>query len=223
VTGKIFVWLDEDSESVTTGWAPTLFLPTPEISVSQSLTQGSTGANETLSYTTDGKRSLSTSSVITTESGTRLVSWTQSLSATNFGLYTGYGAVQQNNQSTIGTDQSTGRTFYKSSYAYPLYAETSYFVQSSGNFTIGATVIRALELSIQGTPVFPTGLQPFTEILHSAPLISGFSGTSLSTTQNGSAYYFASPSAGISSGFGSTSQEFSFKGIDVTSGATVVL
>ena len=111
MTGKIFVWLDEDSESVTTGWAPTLFLPTPEISVSQSLTQGSTGANETLSYTTDGKRSLSTSSVITTESGTRLVSWTQSLSATNFGLYTGYGAVQQNNQSTIGTDQSTGRTF----------------------------------------------------------------------------------------------------------------
>jgi hypothetical protein len=57
VTGKIFVWLDEDSESVTTGWAPTLFLPTPEISVSQSLTQDSTGANETLSYTTDVKRS----------------------------------------------------------------------------------------------------------------------------------------------------------------------
>jgi hypothetical protein len=39
VTGKIFVWLDQDSESVTTGWAPTLFLPIPEISVSQSLTR----------------------------------------------------------------------------------------------------------------------------------------------------------------------------------------
>ena len=39
VTGKIFVWLDEDLESVTTGWAPTLFLPIPEISVSQSLTR----------------------------------------------------------------------------------------------------------------------------------------------------------------------------------------
>jgi hypothetical protein len=219
VTGKIFVWLDEDSESVTTGWAPTLFLPTPEISVSQSLTQDSTGANETLSYTADVKRSLSISSVITTESGTRLVSWTQSLSATNYGLYTDYGAVQQNNQSTIGTDQSTGGTFYKSSYSYPLYANTSYFVQSSGNFTIDATVIQGLDLSIQGTPVFPTGLQPFAEIPHSAPLVSGFSGTSLSTTQNGSAHYFASPSAGISSGFGSTSQEFSFKGIDVTGGA----
>jgi hypothetical protein len=219
VTGKIFVWLDEDSESVTTGWAPTIFLPTPEISVSQSLTQDSTGANETLSYTADVKRSLSISSVITTESGTRLVSWTQSLSATNYGLYTDYGAVQQTNQSTIGTDQSTGGTFYKSSYSYPLYANTSYFVQSSGNFTIDATVIQGLDLSIQGTPVFPTGLQPFAEIPHSAPLVSGFSGTSLSTTQNGSAHYFASPSAGISSGFGSTSQEFSFKGIDVTGGA----
>jgi hypothetical protein len=161
------------------------------------------------------KRSLSISSVITTESGTRLVSWTQSLSATNYGLYTDYGAVQQNNQSTIGTDQSTGGSFYKSSYSYPLYANTSYFVQSSGNFTIDATAIRDLDLSIQGTAVFPTSLQLFTEIPYSAPLVSGFSGTSLITTQNGSAHYFASPSAGKSSGFGSTSQEFSFKGIDV--------
>jgi hypothetical protein len=74
VTGKIFVWLDEDSESVTTGWTPTLFLPIPEISVSQSLTQDSSGANEIFSYTTNVKRSLSISSVITTGSGTRLVS-----------------------------------------------------------------------------------------------------------------------------------------------------
>jgi hypothetical protein len=218
VTGKIFVWLDENSESVTTGRAPTVFLPEPVISISQSLTQDSTGANKTLSYTTDVKRSLYISSIITTQSGTRLVSWTQSLFATNYGLYTDYGAVQQNNQSTIGTDQSTGGTYYKSSYSYPLYANTSYFVQPGGNFTIDATVIRGLDLSIQGTPVFPTGLQTFAEIPHSAPLVSGFSGTSLSTTQNGSAHYFASPSASISSGFGSTSQEFSFKGIDLTGG-----
>jgi hypothetical protein len=218
VTGKIFVWLDEDASSVTTGRTPTVLLPAPVISLSQSLTQNATGANETLSYTTNVKRDLSISSLITSQKGTHLSTWTQSLAVTNYGLYTDFGAVQQNNQTTTGTDQSTGGVYYKSSYSYPLYANTLYLVQPSGNFTIDATVIRGLNLAIQGTPVFPTGLQPFAAIPKSEPLVSGFSGTQLSTTQNGTAHYFGSPSVGTSSGYGSTSQEFTFKGIDLSGG-----
>ena len=218
VTGKIFVWLDEDASSVTTGRAPTVLVPAPVISVSQSLTQNATGANETLSYTTNVKRDLSISSLITSQKGTHLSTWTQALSVTNYGLYTDFGAVQQNNQTTTGTDQSTGGVYYKSSYSYPLYANTTYLVQPSGNFTIDATVIRGLNLAIQGAPVFPTGLQPFAAIPKSETLVSGFSGTQISTTQNGTAHYFGSPSAGTSSGYGSTSQEFSFNGIDLSGG-----
>jgi hypothetical protein len=217
VTGKIFVWQDDEG-SITTGRQPTTLLPAPVISLSQTLTQNATGANETLEYTTNVKRDLSVSSLLTTQNGTRLVTWTQSLSVQNYGLYTQFGAVQQNNQTTTGTDQSTGGTYYKASYSYPLYANTSYIVQPSGNFTIDADIIRGLDLSIQGQPVFPTGLQPFRYIPASAPLVSGFSGSSLSTTQNGSAHYFGSPSAGTSSGFGSTSQEFNFKGLDASGG-----
>lgn len=217
VTGKIFVWLDEAS-SITTGKAPTVLLPAPVISLSQKLTQNATGANETLSYTTNVKREISISSEVKSQKGTSLQAWTQTLTATNYGLYTDFGAVQQNNQSTIGIDQSTGAVYYKSSYSYPLYANTTYLVDPSGNFTLDATVIRGLDLSIQGTPVFPTGLQPFANIPKSEPLVSGFSGTQLSTTQNGTAFYFGSPSAGTSSGFGSTSQEFTFSGIDVSGG-----
>ena len=216
VTGKIFAWLD-DASSVTTGSAPTVLLPAPTISLSQELTQNATGANETLSYTTNVKRELSISSEVKTQRGTKRETWTQSLTATNYGLYTDYGAVQQNNQSTIGTDQSAGAVFYKASYSYPLYANTSYFVEPGGNFTIGATIIRGLDLAIYGTPVFPTGLQPFAVIPKSEPLVSGFSGSQLSTTQNGTAFYFGNP-AGNSSGFGSTSQEFSFSGIDISGG-----
>ncbi|KAF4625881.1 hypothetical protein G7Y89_g12283 [Cudoniella acicularis] len=143
----------------------------------------------------------------------RLVTWTQTLSTTNYGLYTDFGAVQQNNQSTIGTDQSTGGIPYSTSYSYPLYANTTYLVQPSGNFTIDASVIRGLDLTVSGTPVFPSGLQPFTLIPSTSSLASSFSGTALHTTQNGTAHYFGSPSAGTSSGFGSTSQDFSFWGL----------
>ncbi|PVH84473.1 hypothetical protein DL98DRAFT_453307 [Cadophora sp. DSE1049] len=216
VTGKIFIWLDSDSKSVTTGKAPTTHLPKPTISLSQSLTQNSTGANETLIYTTDVKRSISISSQVTTQNKTFLSTWTQTLSVANYGKFIAFGAVQQNNHTTTGLDQSTGGSLYKSSYMYPLYANSSYIVQPSGNFTIEADIMLGLDLSFQGEPVFPTGLQPFAQLPRTAPLVSGFSGTSLSTRQNGTAFYFGAPSVGVSSGFGSTAQEFTFRGVELS-------
>jgi hypothetical protein len=217
VTGKVFVWLDSDARSVTKGRSPTVHLPAPVITLSQKLGQNSTGANETLEYTTNVQRTLSISSLVTSQHGSFISTWTQTLATTNYGLFTQFGAVQQNNQTTHGTDQTTGGTHYRSSYSYPLYANTATIFQPSGNFTIDASVIRGLDLSIQGTPVFPTGLQPFAASPNSAALVSGFSGSRLSTTQNGTAHYFADPTAGVSSGFGSTSQEFSFTGLDANS------
>jgi len=77
VTGKIFIWLDEDSKSITTGRKPTLLLPAPVITTSHKLTQNSTGANETLEYTTNVKRQISISSLVTSQAGTQLATWTQ--------------------------------------------------------------------------------------------------------------------------------------------------
>lgn len=220
VTGKIFLWLDGE-HSITTGYKASIYEPAPLISLSQSYTQNSTGANQTLTYTTNVNRYLSISSYIQTQHGPpRLVSWTQNLAATNWGQYTDAGAVQTNQQTTNGVDQSQGGTFYKAAYSYPLWANSSYFTEPSGNYTLQATVIRGIELDIQGTPVFPTGLQPFQHINRSAPLVSGLSGTSLRTSQNGSAYYFASPSADISFTYGSTAQDFTFTGIDISGGIT---
>jgi hypothetical protein len=218
VTGKVFIWLDDES-SITTGGSPTVHLPAPTITLSQNLGQNSTGTNETLEYTTNVQRSLSVSSLVISQHGTFLSTWTQSLAVTNYGLYTAFGAVQQNNQTTTGTDQSTGGIYYKSSYSYPLYANTTIIFLPGGNFTIDATLIRSLDLSIQGTPVFPTGLQPFAEIPRSAPLVSGFSGSQLSTSLNGTAHYFGAPNEGFSSGYGSTSQEFTFAGLDANDNA----
>lgn len=209
VTGKIFIWLDGNS-SITTGPAPTLLLPAPTISVSQSYTQNASGANETLTYTTDVQRTISISSLVTTQNGTHLSTWTQSLSVTNYGQYTEFGAVQVNKHLTSGQDEAIGATSYKSTYKYPAWVNTSYITQPSGNFTLAASIVRGLDLSVQGTSVFPCGVQSYSSL--------GLSGSVLNTTQNGTAFYFGSPSAGTSSGYGSTSQEFSFKGVGSTAG-----
>ncbi|KAL2073237.1 hypothetical protein VTL71DRAFT_10561 [Oculimacula yallundae] len=220
VTGKVFVWLDDDPNSVTTGETPILYLPEPTISLSQSLTQNSTGANVTLVYTTDVKRTLSVTSLVTTQNKTISSTWTQSLSVTNYGKFIAFGAIQQNNHTTTGMDESTGGVLYQSWYTYPLYANSSYIVQPGGNFTIQADLKLGLDLTTYGQPVFPTGLQPFADLPRTSELVSGLSGTSLSTRQNGTAYYFAAPSIGLSTGYGSTSQEFTFSGIDSRGGAT---
>ncbi|ESZ95746.1 putative Peptide-N4-(N-acetyl-beta-glucosaminyl)asparagine amidase A [Sclerotinia borealis F-4128] len=218
VTGKIFIWLDSN-DSVTTGTAPTISLPAPIITTSQLLTQNATGANETLTYTTNVQRSLSISSTVITENGTTTSTWTQQLSALNYGQYTAFGAIQINNATTHGVDTSTSgsATKYKSEYTYPVWVNTTYLVLSPTNFTLDATITRGLDLLISGTSVFPSGLQPFTYLPSSAPLIFGFSGTHLSTTQDGSAHYLGT-SAG-STGFGSTSQVFQFSGLDINSDA----
>lgn len=213
VTGKIFIWQDS-ATSVTTGLAPTVVNPAPVIGVSQILTQNATGANETLTYTTDVKRSLSVSSTIKTETGgERTVTWTQDLTFSSYGKYTLFGAIQVSKQLTTGTDESTGGIYYKSTYSYPVFANTSYLVQPSGNFTLDAVLDLGLKLAYQGTPVFPTGLQTFHHIQQSKDIASSFIGTSLDTKQNGTAHYAGSPSTGTSSGFGSTSQEFKFSGV----------
>lgn len=216
VTGKIFIWLDDDAASITTGRKVGGSLRPPTISLSQKLGQDSTGANETLEYTANVERDIIISSVVTSQKGTFLSVWTQTLSTTNYGLYTDYGAVQQNNQTTNGLDVSTGSTYYKSSYTYPLYCNSSINVQPNGDFSISGNIIRGLDLSILGASIFPTGLSPFSALPPNTPPLPSFSGSQLSTTQNGSAFYFANASSGSSSGFGSTSQEFNFVGLATT-------
>ncbi|KAG9246279.1 peptide N-acetyl-beta-D-glucosaminyl asparaginase amidase A-domain-containing protein [Calycina marina] len=218
VTGKLFLWLDSNSKSITTGAKPLALLPAPTIKTSQKLTTDSTGANETLEYTIDVTRDMSVSSLIKSQAGVGLQTWTQALSATNYGKYTQYGAVQQNNQTTHGKDVSTGRTPYASTYTYPLYALSTYLVQPDGtDFTLDAQLIQGNDLVITGSSVFPNGLQPFSNISSASSLVSGLSGTSLSTTLEGTAHYLSGP--GGSSGYGSTSQVMKFYGLSATNNA----
>jgi hypothetical protein len=73
VSGNAFVWLD-DSGSITTGTSASVSVLGPTISVSESLTKNSTGANETHTYMTSVQRTLSISSTVNLKKAVKIQS-----------------------------------------------------------------------------------------------------------------------------------------------------
>ena len=226
VTGTIFLFLGED-ESVTTGTSPSIDTPLPEIKISSSITTNSTGANETLMYSTNVTRDVSVTSTIKSSSGSRKASWSQSLSYSNFNSLTDDGFDQLTIQNTTGSDHSS--TGYANTYNYPLNVNSSFTASAAGGLSIHATLNRGLDYNVFGPSVFPSGLQnydypnvsyfnwglgganPMTIPLSAT--YTNFSGALLSTTQTGSATYLSTPNETYSSG--STTQDFDFKGLKI--------
>ena len=223
VTGTIFLFLGADG-SVTTGSEPSIDAPTPEIQISSSLTINSTGANETLDYMTTVTRSLSIGSTIKTSSASTPAKWTQSLSYSNYNALTAQGFVQYTSQNTSGTDTSSST--YTNTYAYPISVNSSFSVSPAGNIGINGTISHGLTFNVFGPSVFPSGIQSFNVTTISTIDPSGpqpqtlqlpaslpiFSGALLSTTQTGSASYLSAGNPSYS--FGTTTQDFDFKGAE---------
>lgn len=80
ITGKIFVWLDDDPEAITTGAIPSTRGNNPqdlgtEYIGRELLQQGA--YNASLDYLLEARRELSITNTIATQHGSRTVSWTQ--------------------------------------------------------------------------------------------------------------------------------------------------
>ncbi len=198
VTGKLFLWLDDDSSSITTGDAPTINLTPPYIAVTRSVTATSNGTNETLAYTTSVRRTLeiSTLNLKTQHSSPFSLSpatWTQSLTYTNKGAVTAFGFTQINDLHITGTDSAlaiaapgddtvnnnqplgpvpshTGH-HYRTAYTYTLFSNSTYAISAQGNLSISAFLRQGKDVSVAGASVFPSGLEAFAS--SSAPLYSG--------------------------------------------------
>ena len=227
VTGTIFLFLDS-AGSITTGSTPTINEPAPKFTIASTVTQNSTGANETLVYTTEASRDLSISSTIITSNGSSAVSWVQNLSYSNYGALTAQGLVQVNNQNTSGLDTSTSG--YVISYSYPIDVNSSYSIDAAGDMGINGTITHGLNFNVFGPSVFPSGIQTFNvttaaqfnldgglvpQSIHLTSDFPWFSGSLLSTTQTASAEYYSSANQSYS--FGTTAQDFSFTGVEVNS------
>lgn len=226
VSGKIFIFSDEVG-SITTGTQPNITTPPPEIQISFLTTLNAAGDNQTLIYDTTVARSLSISSIIRTSRGTQLTSWNQSLVYTNHNALTDQGFTQVTNQNTTGFDAASP-IGYGIIYSYPLIVDSSFATFPSGAFSINASLSRGLDFNVLGMPVFSSGLQSFNvtspatipvpgrpqpQMVTLPSSLPNFSGSILSTTQTGSAGYLSAGNASYS--FGTTEQDFDFKGLEI--------
>ena len=224
VTGTIFLFLGAD-RSITTGSMPTIDIPAPQIQVSSSVTTNSTGANQTLTYNTAVMRDISITSTVKTSSGSRPATWTQQLSYSSFNSLTSQGFVQSTSQNTTGTDTSSSG--YSTTYNYPITVNSSFSVDAAGDVGINGTLSHSLTYNVFGPSVFPSGIHNFNittprtfspsgfqspQSLQLPASLPSFNGALLSTTQTGSAEYLSAGKASYS--FGTTTQDFDFKGAE---------
>lgn len=222
VTGKVFVWLDDEG-SVTTGSAPVVEALPPTITVSSSLTQNSTGSNETLTYDTEVSRAYKVTSTVVSRNASGTVSWTQDLSYSNKGFVSEYGFAQINDFLISGTDETTSSSAavgadYKTEYKYPLWCNSTYGYSPEGNLTLFGRLIQGVQVYVEGAAVFPDGLEAFSEG-GSGQASLKYAGSLVDTTKDGTAYFFQYADRSNSSGYGSTDQVFSFGGFTAPGGS----
>ena len=219
---------------MTTGSAPIIHTPPPSFTLSSEVTQNESGVNETLTYSIAAARQLSITSTIQTSKGRQIATWSQYLTYNNYDAITSQGLTQLTIQFTNGSDASTSG--YANTYGYPINVDSSYYISPSGALGINGSITRGLEFNVYGPSVIPSGIQNFNittpSLFNAGGRLSpqsiqlnglpSFSGALLSTTQSGTAQYYSSPN--ISYSFGTTSQDFSFSGVEVGSpGATYEL
>ncbi|KAK8131181.1 asparagine amidase a [Apiospora sp. TS-2023a] len=187
VTGKVFVWLDEDAQSITTGEVAQISQSAPSIDFAQRVTQNATGFNETLDFNLTVSRRFSVSASVKTQKGESTATWSQTLDYSNVGQVFDFGNGAVNNFSSTGLDQSQSNngTNYATKYDYPL----------------------AWASRSAARPSSPAGLDAFA----SAP--SEFRGSRLRTTTNGTAIFRQAADNSFSTGNGQTDQSFAFSGL----------
>lgn len=224
VTGKIFLFLDVDG-TTTTGSSFRINAPPPQLSISSSITTNSTGSNETLKCITRAVRDIFISSTINNSSGSHNVYWHQHLSYSSSSTYSSQGLTQFVDQSTDGSDKSSSG--YLNSYNFPLTVNSSFFTTEARSIGISASISRGLTYNIFGPSVFPSGIQAINILSPSILSIPGrlapdyirlptrlpkMSGALLTTIQSGNATFFRSTTRAYS--YGTTEQDFSFRGVE---------
>ena len=216
VTGKVFLWLD-DEDSITTGTLGNATAPDPTISFSQTITQNTTGGNETLTYDITVSREFSISSVVETQREKGVARWSQSLHYTNVG-----GVYSQgfDNLNSFAIEGSAGAVApgvrYSTGYVYPLFCNSTSRYGPEGDLSLWAQLDQGMHLTVWGDSVFPTGVEAFELDAKPSPAssaVASFRGSQVSTWRNGTADYYRPGDNSYSRGIGSTYQDFSFGGL----------
>ncbi|KAL8779723.1 MAG: hypothetical protein Q9213_006791, partial [Squamulea squamosa] len=227
VTGKIFLFLGPEG-SVTSGTPPMIDTPQPLITIDSQITTNSTGANETLSYTTVYQRYISVSSTIKTSNGTTYPTfWKQDFNFTNTNIISSQGVSQFTDQHFRSHDLSSSG--YTNSFDTDLQINSTFSTSPPDTISINAIITRGISSIFLGPSIFPSPLQqlepnpgipnprnlylyarpqPYPVII--PPTLPNFIGTHEFTVQTGIASYFSGPNRSTSTG--ELGQTFVIKG-----------
>ncbi|KAH8645749.1 peptide N-acetyl-beta-D-glucosaminyl asparaginase amidase A-domain-containing protein [Xylariales sp. PMI_506] len=212
IVGKVFLWLDEDESSITTGTISTIYESDPAIDFSLSIFQNATGFNESLNYDYQVSRNFSVSSLVSSQKNNGTATWSQTLSYFNQGHVYEYGWGEINNAQTTGLDTAKSQgVFYSTSYNYPIVCNSTINETAAGNLTLWAHLYQALNLKVQGDAVTPTGLEAFQQHFDSQGI--DFVGSVINTDREGTANYSRYADNTVTSGIGYTNQVFYFGGL----------
>ncbi|SPO06695.1 related to peptide-n4-(n-acetyl-beta-d-glucosaminyl) asparaginase amidase N [Cephalotrichum gorgonifer] len=234
VTGKIFVWVDEDEGAVTTGGTPSVTgNGNGDLAAAYTawqLTRSADGVNESLHFALEARREISVSNTIVSQAGERRVSWTQSLGYVNNAVAESFGLDQLADLVITSRDVASdsyasdgagddGVSYVAESY-YPLRAWSAVRIDGdTGGFTINATMRQGARITVGGAAVFPSGLEAFGG---AAGAGAGMGGSRLATVKE-SVGYISRDGEGGGYGTGRTDQRFSFAGIPEGGGEAVPL
>lgn len=200
LTGKIFLWLDDEG-SITTG-------STPETSVSDNDYQAiqNSSPNEYVDYKQTVDRAFVAKSKIRTQKGDSVVTWAQSFSMANDGYLQDHGQSQEVTARYGSTHKAMANdwTYFVTKYNFPI--STNYKYKSPDgdyDFSLSANLSQGQQHVVTGLTVFISGIEPF------LPQLSGWSsGAVVDTIRNGSAFFYQSNEGQSGGGFGNTHQGY---------------
>ncbi|KAG6356709.1 hypothetical protein INS49_014583 [Diaporthe citri] len=219
LSGKVFVWTEDDASFITTGPAPTLDAIEPVITLGQSLTQNATGANETLKYDVSVTRSIRISGSISTPDGPVNTTWTQDVTTTATGFISDFGNTSSVHFKTSATTSSArdDAIEFSTSASYPLVVNSTQFALPNGTVRTDTVLSRSKDTSrtVGEEDVFPSGLQVFSVLPATADVVPNITELSLSTSQEASGTRLVFPGGGAQNGsyaVASVGQEILFGG-----------
>ncbi|KAH7084800.1 peptide N-acetyl-beta-D-glucosaminyl asparaginase amidase A-domain-containing protein [Paraphoma chrysanthemicola] len=210
VTGKIFVWLDSGT-NIVTGTVPTLRTADPLVKLQSTRHMGRNGSVQSLNYSIQVSRQISTTATLYTSHGPENTSWQQRLEFSNSGTLDNKGNNQRMRQNTSGRDcLSSG---YVRTFEYPLWVISAYEQRPGGNLTIEGMMGRGKYVDQTGDLAVPNAWKSL-NFKRSSCRQSSFKGSHSNNWQNGTASYVSIPAQKRAYGTGATEQLFTLTGIN---------
>ena len=210
VSGKLHLWLDEDSD-ITSGGQLRHFASEPVISIASEVTKSEDCShNESLAYDVAVKRHLFTVAYVTTSEGSRLATWSQDLSYSARNELTEEGVSQITQFGSKGKYVSSSFDA-KREHGYQMFVNTTFDAkEDTSSFRIDGMVNRLKYENFHNVFNDPkrdslkNGLESFSK-----------------NWQNATGKYFANPEKLVSYTFGTTDQILEYSASSISHGRNV--